>query len=122
MFEREPAAGAPEPGDHFVGGKEHIVPVADLADTREVVIGRHDDTTNTDHRLGEKHRHRLGPFPQDCLLKLVGNRHAIRRAIGRHRAIGIRCWNVDEAGHSRLEERPVPAIPVALIAASVVPW
>ena len=74
MLQREPLPGPPEPGDDFVGGEEHVVPIADLADAREVVIGRDDDAADADHRLGEKHRDGVGAFADDRLLQLVGDR------------------------------------------------
>ena len=74
VLEREPLPGSPEPGDHFVGGEEHLVLVADFADAWEVVVGRDDDTADADHRLGEKHRHGVGAFSKDRFFELVGHR------------------------------------------------
>ena len=95
VLEGEPLPGPAESRDDLVGGEEHIVPVADLADAREVVIGRDDDTADPDHWLGEKHGDGVGAFAQDGLFERG------RRQSG----------NVNEAGDARLEERPVSGDP-----------
>ena len=83
MLEREHPAGAAEAGDHFVGGQQHLVLVADRADAGEVVGRRHDHAADALDRLGEEHRDRLGALPQDRLLELVGGRDAWRRPVPR---------------------------------------
>ena len=95
MLEREPLPCPAEASDDFVGGEEHIVPVADLADAREVVIGRDDDAADADHGLGKKHGDGVGAFAQDGLFER-----------GRRQS-----RNVNEARNARLEERPVSGNP-----------
>ena len=117
----EPLPGSAEACDYFVGGEEHIVPVADLADAREVVIGWDDDSADADHRLGEKHRDGVGAFADDRVFQVGRLMAAPTFCIGRG-TIGVRRGNVYETRNAGLEERPISGNPVALIAASVVPW
>ena len=45
---------------------------ADLADTRKVVVRRHDNAAGTLYRLGDEHRHGFGSLGENFLFQLVG--------------------------------------------------
>ena len=123
VLQPEPAAGAAEAGDHFVGDQQHVVARADLADAREVVGGRDDDAAGALDRLGDERGDGVGALAQDRLFELVGGGDAEADArasvlTNRYgsgasmcRKPGVRGSNIGQnAGR-----------PVALIAASVRP-
>ena len=72
VLQPEPAAGAAEAGDHFVGDEQHVVARADLADAREVVRGRDDDAAGALDRLGDERGDRIGAFAQDGVFERIG--------------------------------------------------
>ena len=109
VLEREQAPRAAEAGDHLVGDQQHVVPVADLADAREVVVRGDDDAARALHGLGDEHRHRVGSLAQDGPFELVGRGHALALAGRRFVAVRVGGGDVREARHPRLEERPVAA-------------
>ncbi len=62
-----------ERADHLVGHEQHAVPVADLAHTREVAVGRNEAAAGVLHRFEEHRGDRLRSFEEDALLDLVGD-------------------------------------------------
>ena len=81
VFEREQLAGPAEAGNDFIGHKQHFVLVTDFANTREVVIRRHDNATGALHRLGNEHGNRFGALAQDLLFQFVGRGNTLRATI-----------------------------------------
>ena len=105
---REPPAGAAEAGDDLVGDEEHLVPVADLAHEREVVVGGIDHAAAAVDGLGDEGGHRVRPLAQDRLLEEPRRRLAGRLAgLAALLPIGVAGRDVDEARHPRLEHLPV---------------
>ena len=72
MLESKPLPCSPEAGDDFVSREQHGVPIADLADAREVVVWWDDDAADTNDGLGQKHRDGVRPFAKDRLLECAG--------------------------------------------------
>jgi hypothetical protein len=101
MTQGEPAAGAAEAGDHLVGDQQHLVPVADLAQAREIGRRRHDHAAGAHDRLGDDGGDRVGPFLQDRLLHRFGGADA--RVLVARPAIGIGRRHLQEVGHERPE-------------------
>ena len=111
VLEAEHPSRAAEAGDDLVGGEEHVVLVADLADAGEVVVLRDDHATRPLDRLRDEHPHRVRPLPEDRLLELVRGRDALALAGRRLVAVGVGGGNVHEARHPGLEHRPVGGDP-----------
>ena len=66
VLDREPVAGAAEPGDHLVGDQQHLVAVAHLPHGRQIAVGqRHRRARRTGHRLDDERRHVLGAARED---------------------------------------------------------
>ena len=106
MVQCKHAAGAAKAGNDFVGGQQHVVLVADLANALEVARWRHIGTTAADG-FDQKQRHGIGPLGQDGTLQLIGG--GGRRVLPRcHRvAVGVVVGNVHKAGHARLKGWPI---------------
>ena len=109
VLEREEAPGAAEAGDHLVGDEQHVVPVADLPDAREVVVRGNDDAAGALHGFGDEHRHGVGSLAQDGPFELVRGGHALALAGRRLVAVRVGGGDVREPRHARFEQRPVAA-------------
>ena len=104
----EPLARPAEAGDHLVGDEQHLVPVADLAHEREVVVGRIEHAAAAVDRLGDERRDRVGAFADDRFFQQA--RGGLARGLARLAtllAVRIAGRDVHEAGHARLEHLPV---------------
>jgi len=85
-----------------------MVTVADLADEREVVVGRIDDAAAAVDRLGDEGGHRVGALAEDGLLQQPRGRLARRLpGLALLHAVRVAGRNVHEARHARLEHLPV---------------
>jgi hypothetical protein len=106
VLEPEPLPCPPEAGDDFVGCEQDVVAIADLADARESSRRAERSTPPTPITGSARNIATVSaPLADDGVLERTGRQRG----------------NVHEARHARLELRPVSAIPVALIVASVVP-
>ena len=101
MAQGEPFSGASEAGDDLVGDQQDVVAIADLADAREVAVGRHDHAARTHDRLGDDGSHRIGAFAQHGLLE--GIRRTDARILVALPAIGIGGGRLHEVRHQRPE-------------------
>ena len=98
-FDREPLAGAAEPGHHLVGDHQDAVLVAQRADALHVAVGRDQDAVGARHGLEDERRDRLRAFELDDLLEVA------QRLLGRiPPALDavIRVEHVDEPACGRL--------------------
>jgi hypothetical protein len=93
----EPSPGA----DHLVRDQQHVVAIADLADSLEVAVLRRDAATRVLQRLEDHRRDRLGALELDGLLDLIGSpeRIAVCRPVV---AVGV--GHVNAARHEGLED------------------
>ena len=90
MLEPEPAAGTAKAGDDFIGNQQDVVPIANLADTGEVIRRWNDDAAGTLHRFSDERRHRVGAFAQNRLLELICRRDPdAYRGIARDESIRV---------------------------------
>ena len=85
----EDLAQPTETGHHLVGDVEHVVFPADLPRGLLIALGRHDDATGGQQRLGDEAGHFLRPQFQDLVFQVldlggaeVRLRHAVRPPIG----------------------------------------
>ena len=78
--------------------------VADLAQSRQVVVRRDDDTAAADNRLDDDGCHRLRAFALDDLFKLIYTRYLAFGVLQLDRAtVTIGRIDVQESGYQRLE-------------------
>ena len=108
MLQPEHTAGAAKTSDNLIGHQQHIVLVAYLANTREVIILWHEHTTSALDRLCNKHRYCFGTFFEDLLFQFVGSGYTLARGIiGRLIQVRVRTGNMDESWNSRLKHFPI---------------
>ena len=62
MIHREPFAGAPEAGHHFIGNQKNSVLVAESAQTLHVAIGRNQNAVRSGNRFDNDGRDRVRSF------------------------------------------------------------
>ena len=78
VLEREQRAGAAHPAHHLVRDEQHAVPVADLADPREVARDRGDAAQRrADDGLGDERGDALRPHAPDLRVELVGGAQSV---------------------------------------------
>ncbi len=97
---------AAERGDDLVADEEHVVLVADLADSRPVALGRGERAAGVLHRLHEHRGHAVGPLHLDAQRQVVGASEGARAEV--HAvvaAVAIRGLHLHGARHERLERR-----------------
>src|SRR5712691_2111990 len=80
VFQPEPGASAPKPGDDLVANEQHVIFVADLPDARKVVVLRHNDAPSPLHGFGDKGPYRVRPFAQNRLFEQVRGSYALASA------------------------------------------
>src|SRR5207249_7017276 len=94
----EPTTGPAEAGHHLVGDHQDLVPIAQLADTLDVTVGRDEDAVRAHDRLEEDRRDRVRALVADDVLE------AAQALLDRARlllapAMGVRVADdADEAG------------------------
>ena len=99
MVDREPAPGPPEAGHHLVGDHQDVVARADLANARDVAVGRDQDAVRPDDRLEEDRGDALGALVADDVLEsleALGHGTGFRLSP----AVGVRV--ADDADDARL--------------------
>ena len=105
---RECLAGAAEAADHLVEHEQDAVRVADLAQAREVALGRHEAAGRAGDRLDDAGGDVLGAVEVDHPQQVVGQLGAVRAfALGAVILLHVRVAHVGDAGHAGAELAPV---------------